>query len=123
VREAITYVEREKDGHDFLKYIADGKTRSLGQWRHPHSVYEHCVGRFNRTIPSIHMPRWASRITLEVTGVRAERLQDITPDDVIAEGLAPSDVPGIGSDNALIDAFAQGWDKINKKRIQKTVKN
>lgn len=38
--------------------------------------------------PSIHMPRWASRLTLTVTATKVERLQDITHEDAIAEGMA-----------------------------------
>lgn len=72
-----------------------------------------------RKKPGIFMPRWASRITLEVTGVRAERLQSITPEDIKAEGFElPKWVlfPTINTETKLRQHFSYGWDKINGHR-------
>ena len=66
--------------------------------------------------PSIHMPRWASRLTLRVTDVRAERLNDISPEDAAAEGW-----PGPDENDTIASAYpiawyARLWDQINGPR-------
>lgn len=58
--------------------------------------------------PSIFMPRWASRLTLEIISIRVERLQDITPSEVRKEGLPDLDAGAVG-------AFARMWSEINPK--------
>ena len=88
--------------------------------------------------PSIHMPRWASRITLEITGVRVERLQDISGEDSVAEGFASVSKDGClfkygipdrdglpGTDNDgwpwvewdtnPVSAYKKLWESINGK--------
>jgi len=67
--------------------------------------------------PSIHMPRWASRITLQIVDVRAERLQEITGEDAITEGWDRVDLfPGINSEDKAKVWFHSFWDSINAKR-------
>ncbi|MGF6549349.1 hypothetical protein [Paraburkholderia youngii] len=82
VRETFAHMHRgnaapETRHDDDVVYKADGFTPDeyvYGSWK-----------------PSIHIPRWASRITLEVTGVRVERLQDISEADARAEGVTIED--------------------------------
>lgn len=60
------------------------------------------------------MPRWASRITLEIAGVRVERLNDISNEDCIAEGVS-SDMPIAwqSGDDTPIGMFGELWESIN----------
>ena len=72
-------------------------------------------------LPSIHMPRWASRITLEVTAVRVERLHDITADDAMVEGIVRLADGGYAADKdgrhyhaaSARHAYASLWEPVN----------
>ncbi|EBA0744780.1 hypothetical protein DOW24_00845 [Salmonella enterica subsp. enterica serovar Nigeria] len=77
---------------------------------HVPSHYENVppVGEIRWT-PSIHMPRWASRITLEITDVRVERVRDITEDDAQAEG-GPTECTLIG--DKYFPGFRSLWKSI-----------
>lgn len=69
--------------------------------------------------PSIHVPRWASRITLEITSVRVERLQDISEADAIAEGIdaevALTTLSSIGTReiSGPVAEYSVLWEQIN----------
>lgn len=92
-------------GHDSeIWYWADGDPED-GEWSKPK--------------PSIHMPRWASRLTLEVTEVRVERLQDISEADAKAEGCERAITLGELIDHQCTTGatyrlgYSALWDQIN----------
>lgn len=60
--------------------------------------------------PSIHLPRWASRLTLEVVSIKVERLNDITEADAMAEGVGTEGEEGFATH---WKAFSTLWDSIN----------
>lgn len=75
------------------------------------------VGWYKR--PSIFMPRWASRINLEITNIRVERVQDISWEDAIAEGVslyAGDLFPRMNVGSKSQAAFRVLWDSINALR-------
>lgn len=73
--------------------------------------------------PSIHMPRWISRLTLQVTDVRIQRLQDISEEDAIAEGVEKDSdgwrsyaMPHTQICASARDSFQTLWDSLNADR-------
>lgn len=101
VRETFSYRDYGDIGsHDLDKserwYWADGSQPTHGNWTRPK--------------PSIHMPRWASRITLKITDMRVERLQDISHRDALAEGV---DYDVSKPDGSPLQRFQQLWESLN----------
>ncbi|WP_024691686.1 hypothetical protein [Pseudomonas tremae] len=99
---------RELSHGEPIQYPADGASRQTG-----------CsMITPGKTRPSIHMPRWVSRILLEITDVRVERLQAISRSDIRAEGLECP--PELASDDVSPNyrdwypaAWRDLWESIN----------
>jgi hypothetical protein len=81
------------------RYEADG------EW----SDHDPMTASPGRLRAGMHMPRWASRLTLTVSEVRVQRLQEIGHDDAVAEGVSSDNGPG------QIGAYITLWDSLNAK--------
>ena len=121
VRETWTY-----DNKEYVQTYKDEPWRGMpdiGTAEVYYRATERTPDAFPRWRPSIFMPRWASRITLEIANVRVERLNDISEEDAKREGVESNFDEGVvyygplnkGHADARI-AFSWLWDSINAKR-------
>ncbi|HHG0795960.1 hypothetical protein [Klebsiella pneumoniae] len=115
----------DENGHVDERRYARSIPRHRGNYWHP--VYQEAWGNESREDrdfpwrPSIHMPRWASRILLEITDVRVERLNAISEEDARAEGIIDGGCLNCGEPEPCgcanpepdaTDAFAYLWQSI-----------
>lgn len=125
-----------------IEYRADESTRTVvAGYDDPTPSIDRAIMR-EAWVSPIHMPRWASRLTLEITGIRVERVQDVSEADARAEGMLPNwagelsgwnpdehgflpfdaddegNVPGCDPYDSFTarDCFARLWDSINGTR-------
>jgi hypothetical protein len=116
VRETWRAWKHDRDALDHIWYRADDTKRVIPDSK---AAGKFVVGKFDRWHPAIHMPRWVSRLTLEVAAVRAERPQDISDEDARAEGVVLKEKAlnlGAASGAPHRLQFFHLWEAINGKR-------
>ncbi|WP_287374927.1 hypothetical protein [Mesorhizobium sp.] len=94
-------------GDEPILYGADGAHQT---WGYP------AISKIGRFRQGMHMPRWASRLTLNVLNVRVQRLQEITTVDALLEGVGVGLADGKVTKPNTRDSFRQLWDGINADR-------
>lgn len=118
-----------REAHALVPSTAYRMSEGVRQTINPSDPYEAAIYRLGwerskpRWGPGIHMPRWASRITLIVTDVRVQRLQEINEADAIAEGVeSDSDgwrdyqMPATQCCGSARDSFRSLWGSLNEAR-------
>ena len=104
--------EELTDGTDGVRYAADeafikieNSAEAADRWG---GLFAY-RGKRGASVPSIHMPRWASRLTLIVDDVKLERLQDISEEDAVAEGAYVAKASRRVADDYATKAIAGHW--------------
>lgn len=105
------------DGLDGIEFAADNQFRPIKNTLEAADMWvdAHANGKYGQAWRSPYfMPKWASRLTLRLLSVRAERLQAITEADAKAEGVSAWHDTTVGT--TYIPEFALRWDEVNKTR-------
>lgn len=137
VRETWAPIERRSDAIDGIRFRADDAFVPIENTREAADRWVDAANNDHsgRWRPSIHMPRWASRITLELVETRIERLQDISTADAMAEGIpqmhgeavslgliepfansSGPDSRDLWDNRTSVENYAALWNTINGKR-------
>jgi hypothetical protein len=103
--------EELEDGLDGVRFAADGSFCPIQNTMEAAYDWGDARRDNDKWRPSIFMPRWASRITLEVFSVKVERVKSISHEDAVAEGFYHKPDQAWGR-----LGFSLLWDKINSKR-------
>ena len=111
-----------------IKYFADGVEKHFADGEY-NSDWIFPKAARNGNVPSIFMPKWASRTTLKIADVRVQRLQDISEEDAVAEGVEVDEetgaywgIEGSGVSGATPRyatakvAYQHLWNSINEPR-------
>jgi hypothetical protein len=117
-------VHDELDGADGVRYLADDEWRRIENtlaasdaWGALYYYRGRGTDGIGNKVPSIHMPRWASRLTLHVTNVRVQRLQEISEEDAVAEGCRAGhvidDISGIAEGWWARTEFRELWNSLH----------
>lgn len=120
VRETFCVGYKDEDG-DMSCLVPTGESEQIAnrmaKYKASHVMPKHSAFKWT---PSIHMPRWASRITLEVTDIYVQRVQEISEEDAIAEGVQSTAKMIYQAGGGLVDyegqhaheRFAELWQSI-----------